>query len=105
MPKQQPVQRLVPLRSPGTPAGVSAEEPGPAPADPKVWISQEQAARQLHVGYATLKRLIADGIIYAIPVGASGTHFRVPLAEIEKWRKGTYGQQTGVRTPRARPDR
>lgn len=81
------VQRVVPMTKP------------PAQAKPpKLLLSLEDAARALGIGIGSLKLLIADGTVYSIPVGDSGKHRRVPVAEVEKWRTGSYG----YRTPGAR---
>jgi excisionase family DNA binding protein len=54
-------------------------------------LTKTEAARRLGVSIDTLTVWIADGRIYAVPVGVSGKHVRVPVAEIEKYRSGRYG--------------
>jgi len=66
-----------------------------APAKPtKLLLSLEDAARAMGIGISSLKGLIADGTVYSIPVGDTGKHRRVPVAEIEKWRTGRYDHGT-----------
>ncbi len=53
-----------------------------------------EAAKQLGICTQSLHKLIKDGTIHAIQVGATGNCLRVPIAEIEKWRTGSYGPRT-----------
>lgn len=57
---------------------------------PKLLLSQEEAARALGIGIDSLKRMMADGTVYSIPVGDTGKQRRIPVAEVEKWRTGGY---------------
>jgi len=77
------VQRLVPLGK-----LVTQEKPT------KPLLSLEEAAKAMGIGMPSLKGLIADGTVYSIPVGDTGKHRRVPVAEIEKWRTGRYDHGT-----------
>jgi excisionase family DNA binding protein len=79
----QRVQRLVSVK-PGRGIPTPASERGAV--EDKPLLSQEAAARRLGIGVASLRALIADGTIFAITVGATGTHKRIPVAEIEKWK-------------------
>jgi excisionase family DNA binding protein len=71
-----------------------------------LFLTQEQAARRLHIGKTTLKEWIGRGIIYAIPVGRR--QLRIPVAEIEQFRRVHHGvrmgypisRQTGYDLPR-----
>lgn len=60
----------------------------------KVLLSLEDAARAMGIGINSLKGLIANGTVYSIPVGDTGKHRRVPVAEVEKWRTGRYDHGT-----------
>jgi hypothetical protein len=60
----------------------------------KLLLSLEDAARAMGIGINSLKGLIADGTVFSIPVGDTGKHRRVPVAEIEKWRTGRYDHGT-----------
>lgn len=60
----------------------------------KPLLSLEDAARAMGIGIGSLKLLIADGTVYSIPVGDTGKHRRVPVAEVEKWRTGRYDHGT-----------
>jgi len=77
------IQRLVPLGKPHV-----QEKP------PKPLLSLEEAAKAMGIGINSLKGLIADGTVYSIPVGDTGKHRRVPVAEVEKWRTGGYDQRS-----------
>lgn len=79
-------QRLIDLATPG-------KRPPPARED-RPLLTMTEAARRLGIGLASLKARIADGTIDAIPVGTSGKHYRIPAAEIEKFRRGGYGPGT-----------
>jgi len=78
---------------------VSAQRPGLAkPAvqtkPTKLLLSLEDAARAMGIGINSLKGLIEAGTVYSIPVGDTGKHRRVPVAEVEKWRTGRYDHRT-----------
>lgn len=83
------IQRMISLRPGDVPAVLPV-----AIIDPPL-LSQKEAAKRLGVGIKTLQDRIADGTIYAIPVGNTGKHVKIPVAEIEKWRDGRYGTQPG----------
>ncbi len=83
---KKPVQHLVPLQE----GARSAKSATRADASPPL-LTMVVASQQLGIGMQTLKTWIADGTIYAIPVGASGRHWKIPVAEIEKFRSGRYG--------------
>jgi hypothetical protein len=80
------VERLIPLR-PGD--KVASTKPNSEEEPPL--LSQGAAAKRMGIGIETLKALIASGTIFAIPVGTSGKFRKVPVAEVEKWRSGGYG--------------
>ena len=69
-------------------------------AEDKPLLTLEETARALHIGVDAVKSLIADGTLYAIRLGSSGRYQRVPVAEIDKFRSGSYAYQ---RPPRAVP--
>ena len=72
----------------------SMAKPAIQPKPPKLLLSLEDAARAMGIGISSLKSLIADGTVYSIPVGDTGKHRRVPVAEVEKWRTGRYDHGT-----------
>lgn len=73
------IQRVVPMAK------------APSPTKPaKLLLSQEEAARAMGIGIDSLKRMMADGTVYSIPVGDTGKQRRIPVAEVEKWRTGSY---------------
>lgn len=83
--------RLVAIRRGDVPVSKPAAE---VPIDP-VFLTQTEAARRMGLGVKTLQALVAAGRIFVIPVGTSGKYVKVPIAEVEKWRLGTYGQPVG----------
>ncbi len=82
------VQRLI-----GSTATAAAAE-SHAAVDPPL-LSLSEAAKRMGLGLKTLQARVADGTIFAIPVGMTGKYYKVPVAEVEKWRDGRYGTPHG----------
>lgn len=83
------------MKHTGAPRLIALGKDAPrTPNLPPPLLSLEAAAKALGVGKGTIKRLVADGTVYSIPVGESGKYRKIPVAEIEKWRNGRYGHGT-----------
>lgn len=75
-----------PIHRVGKPPGGTAK----ASSTDKVLLTLAEAAALMGIGRQALRELVETGKVYAIDIGTTGRYRRVPVAEIEKWRAGTY---------------
>lgn len=90
---KQAVKRLVQVGN--KPAGMPSPVAQPVLAEPAL-VSLGRAAQLCGVSKEAMRYMVRAGTIRCIQIGASGTRFKVPMAEIERLRGG-YGNAASDR--------